>query len=243
MANGQSRIASRHLNSLLGLGTLCSLTDGQLLERFMSCRGESAESAFAALVERHGPMVMGICRRVLSDPHDAEDAFQATFLVLVRRADSVRIDDSLGRWLHGVGYRVAIRSRALAARRRRRQGVPATEPAAPPTRDVERLDLRAEIDAAIDRLPEKYRAPVVLFHLEGLSHEATARALGCPLGTVQGRLARARERLRAALTRRGLAPAAGFLAIGTSAEPASACIPALLLHGTVRAATRVAAGE
>src|SRR5262249_38884073 len=159
---------------------------------------------------RHGPMVLGVCRRALADPGEVEDAFQATFLVLVRRARSVRAGDSLGRWLYGVARRVAAKSRARSQRSRARSTPLAVEPAAPdPDSSADRIGLLAALDEEGGRLPEKYRAPVVLCHLEGLTHAEAAARLRWPVGTVSGRLSRARGLLRDRLVRRGLAPTAG----------------------------------
>lgn len=178
-------------------------TDSELLERF-GRRGD--EAAFAALVARHGPMVLGVCRRVLRDAHDAEDAFQATFLLLVRKAGSLRQPDQLSPWLYGVAYRTAIKARACAARRRECERPVAVEPvaAAPAAGDMIWRELRPVLDEAVHRLPAKYRAPVVLCYLEGRTNVQAARQLGVPVGTVATRLARAREMLRRHLTRRGV---------------------------------------
>ena len=176
--------AGGELRALFEGGSTAGLSDGQLLDRFASGRGDaSAEAAFAALVARHGPMVWGTCRRILRDTHAAEDAFQATFLVLVRKARSVRVDDSLGRWLHGVGVRVALRARASAGRRAG-SDLESVDPSRLPG-DLMLLDLRAAIDEEVDRLPPAYRSVVVLCHLEGLTRERAASRLGCPVGDGQ----------------------------------------------------------
>jgi RNA polymerase sigma factor (sigma-70 family) len=178
-------------------------TDGQLLERFVSRRDESA---FAALVRRHGRMVLGVCRRVLGDAHHAEDASQAAFLVLVRKAASLGRPPSLANWLYAVAYRTALKARANAARRWacERQAVP-LPPTAPPD-EVVRREARAALDEELSRLPECYRAPLVLCYLEGRTNEDAARALGWPTGSISYWLARGRAILRERLTRRGLAP-------------------------------------
>ena len=208
MKSRQNEAILGHVRQLFGAGTLVGMAEGQLLERFSSRRDEAA---FELIVARHGPMVLGVCRRVLSDPHDVEDAFQATFLVLVRKAHSLRRRDLLGNWLYGVAHRVAVRARANAARRRTRERSGAEAAAGKPPRDGDWRDLRPVLDEEIARLPEKYRAPVVLCFLEGQTHEEAARQLRWPLGTVKSRLARARARLQGRLTRRGLAPSAGLL--------------------------------
>lgn len=224
---------TRQIRTLFGAGTASGLSDGDLLGRFVARAGESSELAFAAILERHGGMVWGTCRRVLDDPRDAEDAFQATFLILVRRARSIRNGDSLASWLHGVAYRVACSAREDALRRTRHERTYAerAERLVPPPRD-EGLDLKPIVDGELLRLPECYRAVVVLCDMEGLSYEQAARALGWPMGTIKSRLARGREKLRSRLIRRGVAPLAGLIGAG---------VPAELLRSTAEAASRIAA--
>ncbi len=226
----------RHVHTLFRAGSVSGLSDGQLLERFSTRRDESAEAAFAVLVARHGPMVLGVCRHLLGDPHAAEDAFQATFLVLVRKAGSIRVEDSLGRWLYGVSQRVAARARVEAARRRRKEASVAVSEPTTDADDPARLDLRPLLHEELNRLPEKYRAPVVLCHLEGLTHEQAARQLHWPVGTVRGRLSRARDLLRERLGRRGVTvPAVALSAVLTRAATAEA-VPPALADRTARAA-------
>jgi RNA polymerase sigma factor (sigma-70 family) len=244
MAGGNFGVVFRHLERLFAAGSVAGLTEGQLLDR-LARQGD--EAAFEAIVARHGPMVLGICRRVLRDPGDVEDAFQATFLVLVQKAGSLRRRDLLGNWLFGVASRVALRARAVAARRRamERSG-PAIEPAAPASGDdpgaVADRELQVILHEELGRLPAKYRRPVLLCYLEGLSHEEAARQLGWPLGTVKGRLARARELLRTRLTRRGVAVPASAVAAAI-ARQADATVPAALVQSTVQGALAVAAGR
>jgi RNA polymerase sigma factor (sigma-70 family) len=201
----------RHIRTLLELGTVGDLTDTQLLERFTTRCGEAAELAFAALVERHGPMVQRVCGNLLRDPHDAQDAYQATFLILLQKSRSLWVRDSLGPWLHRVAHRVASRVRCSATRRRQQERRAAELRAAlrPTQRDIS-SDLYL-LHEEIDRLPERYRVPVVLCDLEGVTHQRAARQLGWPLGTVKSRLGRARELLRGRLGRRGLLLPASFL--------------------------------
>jgi RNA polymerase sigma factor (sigma-70 family) len=232
----------RHLQTLFELGTTGELTDGQLLERFATRDGEAAEMAFAALVERHGPMVLRTCRSVLHDPHAAEDAFQATFLVLVQKARGLWVRDSLGPWLHQVACRVSSCARAEAARRRRIESR-ARPPEARSAIEAGPDDLGGVLHEELGRLPEKYRAAVVLCCLEGLTVDQAARRLGWPLGTVQSRLARGRQRLRERLTGRGLAPSAGALAAALAAEEARAEVPIALAEATARAGIHLAAGR
>jgi RNA polymerase sigma factor (sigma-70 family) len=176
-------------------------SDGQLLARFA---GHRDDAAFAELVRRHGPMVLGVCRRTLGDSPDADDAFQAAFLVLVRRAGSVGRPELLGNWLYGVAYRTALKARAAAARRRARLKPLPEVAVADAVEELVWRDLRPVLDEELNRLPDRYRVPVVLCDLEGQTHEEAARRLGCPRETLTTRLTRARARLRGRLTRRGL---------------------------------------
>jgi RNA polymerase sigma factor (sigma-70 family) len=227
------------MRTLFDAGTVAGMTDGQLLDRFASRRGEAAGLAFAALVERHGGMVLRVCRRTLSDPDDAEDAFQTTFLVLAQKAGSIRNRDSIANWLHGVAHRVASGSRSAAARRRlhERRYADLAGPAVFVGREDD--ETLSAIHEEIERLPERYRAPVVLCDLEGLAYEQAARHLGCPAGTIKSRLARGREQLGERLRRRGLAPALGV--IGPASRPEAAVPARCLIEATASAALRAAA--
>ncbi len=180
----------RQIHRLWDLGTFAGLTDAQLLARFAARHEDGAELAFEALVERHGPMVFRVCRGVLRDEHAAEDAFQATFLVLARKARSLWVKDSLASWLHGVAHRVAARARSDAARRRRheRRLAEARGPDGEIQRDHPRSEAWAILSEEIARLPETYRAPVVLCYLEAMSYQAAAASLGVTEDTVRGRL-------------------------------------------------------
>jgi RNA polymerase sigma factor (sigma-70 family) len=208
------------------------LADDRLLERFLARRDEDA---FAALVRRHGPMVLGVCRRVLRNHHDAEDAFQATFLVLARRAATLRPRPSVGPWLYGVAYRTALGAAAGIARRqaRERQVRDMPHPHVAPT---ELPDWRPLLDRELSRLSEKYRAAVVLCDLEGKSRKEAARLLGVPESTVTNRLARARVQLARRLRGRGVGLTVAALTAALAADTACAEVPAVLLHGTARAA-------
>jgi RNA polymerase sigma factor (sigma-70 family) len=206
-------------------------TDGDLLARFVRT---GDESAFATLLKRHGPAVYGVCRRVLRDRHEAEDALQATFLVLVRKAASLRQPERLGCWLHGVAYRTALKARSRVTRHATDALV--GDIPAPATDEAAGRELRAALDRAIDALPAKYRVPFVLCHLQGLTNLQAARQLGCPEGTVATRLSRARQRLRGRLARHGLAVAA-LGALDTGAASLSAAVPSLLFVSTLRIAT------
>jgi RNA polymerase sigma factor (sigma-70 family) len=244
MARRTDELVVRPIRALFNLGVVGELSDGQLLERFATAGGESAELAFAALVERHGPMVLRICRNGLRDPNDVEDAFQATFLVLVRRARALWVEDSLAPWLHRVARRIAVRARTGAARRRDRERRAAeARPATVPGGEHDD-GLMALLHEEIDRLPERCRVPMVLCDLEGMTHEQAARRLSWPVGTVKSRLMSGRERLRARLVRRGVAPAVA-LTTATLAAPARsafAVVPANLVEATARAARQIAAG-
>jgi RNA polymerase sigma factor (sigma-70 family) len=253
---------------LFGSGTCAGMTDGELLDRFRTSRDQGGERAFEALVTRHGPMVLGICRNILDDPGDAHDAFQAVFLVLARRAGAIRKSESVGSWLYGVTVRVASRARATAIRRRIRErrvlaaasaaAVAGGSPEAAPGASAERDDGAAIVHEEVVRLPERYRTPIVLCYFEGLTHDEAAARLSWPVGTVRSRLARARDRLRARLTRRGVAapstigPMAAWLIAGQGPSTASAAIRSAMAASTLpvnvpaslaRAAVRVAAGQ
>ncbi|HZW34740.1 MAG TPA: RNA polymerase sigma factor, partial [Isosphaeraceae bacterium] len=230
MAIGKDRAVQRQLRTLFSVGTIRELTDGQLLERFATDRGEAAELAFAVLVERHGPMVLRVCRGVLADPHETQDAFQATFLVLVRKARALWVRDSLGPWLHQVAYRTATHARSTAARRRRherRAAVSQRESRAEAEDELGRI-----LHEEIEQLPERYRAPLILCDLQGRSHEQAARHLGWPIGTVKSRQARGRERLRDRLVRRGLAPEAGLPTLALSPNGPLAWLGPALVDST-----------
>jgi RNA polymerase sigma factor (sigma-70 family) len=176
-------------------------TDADLLDRF-ALRDD--HEAFAALVRRHGPMVFGVCRRVLRDPHDAEEAFQVTFLVLVRKAGVLRQPERLANWLYGVANRVARKAKVSAARRNTHERAAAGTSWAAAPGPADGHELRAVLDEEMVALPDKYRAPLVLCYLEGLTNEDAARRLGWPAGSMSYRLARGRELLRRRLSRRGV---------------------------------------
>ena len=237
---GEHGALLRSIQRLFQEGPVSGLDERGLLERFVTRRDEAA---FAALVARHGPLVLGACRRVLREPHDVEDAFQATFLILMMRAKEVRDPGRLGPWLYGVARRVALRARADAARRREHEREHAAASGSHPVEadsQVDRQDVLRVIDEEVDRLPARYRAAVVLCDLEGLSYAEAAGRLRCPQGTVQSRLARGRARLQDRLSRRGLAPVGlAFPLVGVVPEVVS---PALV-EATVRSASAVALGR
>jgi RNA polymerase sigma factor (sigma-70 family) len=240
MATGQISGAVQRIRSVLLRHDGAGLTDGQLLEDYFS-RGEGA--ALAALVRRHGPMVWGVCRRVLRNYHDAEDAFQATFLVLVRRAPSIVPREMVANWLYGVAHRTALKARATAAKRmgRERQVTEMPEPAA--AEHDAWQDLQPLLDQELTRLPRRYRAVIVLCDLEGKARKEAARQLGVPEGTVAGWLARARRALATRLGRRGVVLPAGALATVISQNAASAAVPASVMSSTIKAASVFATGQ
>jgi len=236
---GRKATAVKDFRTLLEAGVVGGLSDGELLERFIARRDEAV---FGAIVDRYGPMVWGVCRRALRDHHDAEDAFQAVFLVLARKADSVRPREKVGDWLHGVARRTAAKARARAARRRAREKQVSDLPEPEAARDDPREDLGPLLDRELGRLPEKYRILVVLCDLEGRTLRQAADQLGWPIGTVSGRLSRARTMLAERLARRGLAPAAAIATL-SSQGAASACAPPALIASTTKAAILFAAGR
>jgi RNA polymerase sigma factor (sigma-70 family) len=232
MSKGPLSGLLRHIRRIAFAAEAADLDDARLLELFIAHRDEAA---FEALLRRHGPMVLGVCRRLLRDPHDSEDAFQATFLVLLQKASSLRKREQVAPWLYGVAYRTALKARAQRARRNVRAKPLVDLPAPESAHKVEGDDLRAVIDEEVQRLPAKYRAPVVLCYLEGKTFEEAARQLGWPAGTVSGRLARARQLLRTRLTRRGLGLSVGLLDTAFS-HTASRSMPCQLISAMVRAA-------
>ncbi|GIW79843.1 MAG: hypothetical protein KatS3mg105_1650 [Gemmatales bacterium] len=237
MAEGQFKKVVRRLRRLAAGHAPSESSDGHLLERFV--RGET--SAFEQIMHRHGPMVWSVCRRILDDVHAAEDALQATFMALIRQAPSLETRQSLGGWLHRVAYRVATKARVQAARRQTRerhwqeQSMTSSDP------QPNWSDLRPVLDEELDRLPEKYRLPVVLCYLEGKTNDQAAEQLGWPLGTVAGRLARARDLLRNRLARRGVALTSTAL-LSLLGENAHAALPGPLAERTCALAAQVAAG-
>lgn len=209
-------------------------SDGQLLGCFIQYHDEAA---FAAIVRRHGPMVMGVCRRILRNPHDAEDAFQATFLVLVRKATSVVPREMVGNWLYGVANTTAVRAKVVAAKRRlrERQVVDMPEPEDNQSATDQWSELRQILDQELIRLPSKYRVPIVACDLEGKSIKEAAGQLGWPQGTVAGRLARARNLLSKRLARYGRTVSALSLA-EMLPQQAGAGVPASVVSSTIKVA-------
>ncbi len=222
MARAGIDSALGQIRTLFSLGRVGDRADGEILEAFKTHHAE-AEAAFAELVARHGAMVLEVCRRVLREPHDVEDAFQATFLILVRKAGGIRNRDALGGWLHRVALRVALRAKSEALHRREVELLTASrEVEDEDGDDVQRAELRSVIHEELDRIPAAYRAALVTCYLEGLTHEEAANRLRLPVGTVRSRLSRGRERLRERLARRGLAPGVVLSALGDPSKPVPA---------------------
>jgi RNA polymerase sigma factor (sigma-70 family) len=234
MAGGISSRNLKPLGDLFGAGTLVGLSDAELLCRYADSRDGSA---FAALVARHGPLVAATCRAVLRNHHDVEDAFQATFLVLARRAGSIRVGDALGGWLHRVAYRVAVQ-RNVEVRRRRRYEAEEPDMAIPDARRPRLVfDVRSILHEEVDRLPESQRLPVILCDLEGLTYEQAAGRLRSTVPTLYHRLAKGRKRLRDRLIRRGVTAAATGAAMELSRATATAAVPAAWAQAAVAVAT------
>jgi RNA polymerase sigma factor (sigma-70 family) len=227
-------LALRDLGRLFRNGALPS-GDGALLECFVA---DGDESAFEAIVARHGSMVLGVCRRLLGNSHDADDAFQATFLVLVRKARQLRDAEGLGPWLYGVATRVATKARAREARRRGRLRAVPADICSPRNLEADWLDVRSILDAELSKLSPKLRDILVLCLLEGFTAEEASRQLSCPLGTAKSRLARGREALRGGLTARGLAPAAALAVVAVQSRSALASpVSETLTSTTVKVAS------
>jgi RNA polymerase sigma factor (sigma-70 family) len=234
MASGALGSGLKHLRDLFDSGTSIGLSDGELLRRYAASRDGTA---FEALVARHGPMVAATCRAILRYQHDVEDAFQATFLVLARKAGSIQASDALGGWLHRVAYRAAVQLNLQAKRRRTREAEVSTMEAPDASRSALDFDVRSILHEEIDRLPDTHRLPVVLCDLEGLTYEQAAGRLHCTVPTLYHRLAKGRSRLRHRLIRRGVTATVAASAIELSRTPASAAIPAAWVQAVVAGAT------
>src|SRR5262245_16456652 len=239
MATTTARSVVPHLRRLLGADS-AGPTDGALLERFIASRDGDA---FAVLVQRHGPMVLGVCRRVLGNVHDAEDAFQATFLVLARKAASLAGGGGLANWLYGVACRTALKARTAACRRRGRvQPVIDLPDIEAPTHETAD-DLLPHLDAELSRLPDVYRQAIVMCDLCGMTQKDAARRAGCPEGTLSSRLTRGRALLARRLRKRGIALTGGALATALARECSAGTLPPALLRSTVDAATELGSGS
>ncbi|OAI46387.1 hypothetical protein AYO44_02150 [Planctomycetaceae bacterium SCGC AG-212-F19] len=248
MANEALGMVLRRLRRWVGGGVAEDESDAQLLERFGT---RQDEAAFATLMQRHGPLVLSVCRRMLADPHDVDDAFQATFVVLVRRAAALRREGSLGSWLYGVAYRIALKARARGARRRAREPqaeAMSHEPLSPvaendPLNQVALREVGGVLDDEVNQLPAKYRGPLILCYLEGKTNEEAAKELGCPIGSMSWKLDKGRELLRSRLARRGVALSVGGVATALGEHAATAAVPAGLGDATLRTAMLLAGGK
>lgn len=229
---------TRFLQSLAAEQHRRATGDGELLRQFVARRDQAA---FTALVQRHGPLVQGVCRRILHDDADVQDAFQATFLVLARRAHSVGRPELLAHWLYGVACRTALRARQARRKRQLREGQFAAARHTAVVPELPPPDVASVVDEELSRLPSRLQAPVVLCYLRGMTNAEAAVTLGWPKGTVASRLARARERLRARLTRRGLAPEAVVI-LPIQDAFGSAALPRTLVTSTTQVAASPAAG-
>jgi RNA polymerase sigma factor (sigma-70 family) len=230
----------RQLRRVVRLQNGARQTDAELLTSFIDQRDEAA---FEAFVRRHGPMVLGVCRRVVRTHHDAEDAFQAAFLVLARKASTIQPRKMAANWLYGVAYRTAMKARAMSAKRRTREKPlnEVSEPEAAP-RD-QWSDLQSLLDRELNGLPDNYRVPILLCDVEGTTIKEAARQLGWPQGTMAGRLARGRKLLAKRLANRGLEPSVGLLATIVSREMVAPAVPTSLTGSTVEAVARTIAGK
>jgi RNA polymerase sigma factor (sigma-70 family) len=236
MGNRQAGAVVEHLCQLIDTQRLRDLTDGQLLQRFVAARDEAA---FTALMQRHGRLVLGVCRHLLHHAHDAEDAFQGTFLVLARKAASIRKRQSVGSWLYGVAHRVAMRAKKNAAKRLEREKQVSRPAEVHPPGEVAWRELQRLLDEELNRLPDRYRAPFVLCCLEGRTRPEAAQELGWKEGTVSSRLAQARKLLQARLARRGVSLSAVLCGTALAARGTAAA----LVAGAGKAAAPFAAGK
>lgn len=239
MAKSQFDAVLRQIRQLAGPNEAAAEEDAAVLERFVV---QKDEAAFDVLMQRHGAMVLGLCRRILQDQHLADDVFQATFLLLVRKAGSIAKRGSVGSWLYGVAYRIASRTRNGVKRRQNREQEVTDMPATKTDTDASR-EIRPIVDEEVHRLPEKYREAIVSCYLEGKTYDEAALALGCPKGTVSIRLTRARDMLHKRLTRRGITLSAATITTILSESSLSAAVPAALANTTMKAALSVAAGS
>jgi RNA polymerase sigma factor (sigma-70 family) len=239
MATARLSLFLRRLTRGMVAETLVDQSDRQLVEQFLARRDEAV---FTALVRRHGPMVYRVCWRVLQQEQDAEDAFQATFLLLAQKLHTVRKQDSLSSWLHGVAHRVALKARAQATRRCRHEQQAGVSQPAPPD-EVAWRESRTALDAELARLPDKWRLPLILCYLEGRTQDEAAGRLGWRRATLQRRLAEARAALGRRLSRRGVVWPAALSAVLLSESVAPAALTLGLVGSTVEAAASVAAGR
>jgi RNA polymerase sigma factor (sigma-70 family) len=239
MGKARNSSAFRNMQMVFTVGTVTGRSDGELLEQVRSADRPNCDAAFTALIERHGPMVLRTCRSILHNDHAAEDAFQATFLVLLRRAPSLWVRESLGPWLHQVASRVSAKARTAAAKRDHHEHRAAKQAGAAQLNPCWN-DFAPVIHQELDRLPQRYREPILLCCVEELSREQAAARLGWPMGTLQSRLARGRERLKSQLIKRGIAPGAAIAGTILFEEGCRAAVPSILIEATIQAVGRAA---
>ncbi len=239
MAKGQPGEGVPRTRDRAAVPAAAEPTDGELLQRFIT---RNDETAFAALVQRHGPMVLAVCRRVLQDWHHAEDAFQATFLTLVKKAGAIGQPELLANWLYGVAYRTALKAKASAARRWAYEREVASMPRAEPNRDDTWRELQTVLDEEMAHIPEKYRAPLILCYLEGKTNEEAARLLHWPPGSMSRRISRGLELLRQRLNRRGLIFSPGLFPTMLAEQAGPVAVPNALADATIEAAVAVVGG-
>jgi RNA polymerase sigma factor (sigma-70 family) len=239
MDTGPISAVLKHVRRLAAIEAAGGLSDAQLLDRFLANR---EEAAFAALLDRHGPMVWRVCQRILRHRQDAEDVFQATFLTLARKASAIRKRASVSCWLHGVAYRLSRRLQAEQRRKVLQNSLPTVVPH-DPAEQASGQELQAVLDEELNRLTEKYRLPLVLCYLEGRTRDEAAEHLGWSLGTFKRRLDRGRKVLAARLTRRGVAFGVALFSAVLGQDAVSAAVPPTLINLTCQAATLVAAGK
>jgi RNA polymerase sigma factor (sigma-70 family) len=239
MAGDQPGRLTRYLRDLAAATETRDASDHELVEQFVARRDDAA---LTALVRRHGPMVCSLCRRVLRNEQDAEDAFQAAFLVFARKAHTLRAQGSVGNWLYGVAYRTALKARTAAARRCRREAAAPVRSVAEPLAELTVHEAQTIVDQELARLPDKYRAPLVLCCLEGSTRDEAAQQLGWSISLLKSRLEQARELLRGRLVRRGMTLTAGLFAAGLLGGTAQASLAPALVDATAKAAVLVASG-
>jgi RNA polymerase sigma factor (sigma-70 family) len=240
MATDRMNTVIQHIRQTVRFQDEAAWTDAELLTHFIE---HQDESAFASLVRRHGAMVMGVCLRVARNQQDAEDAFQAAFLILVRKAASIGSRELIGNWLYGVAYNTALKAKAANMKRRIREKQVTELPEPALAEESWNDDLKVLIDQELSRLPTKYRIPILLCELEGKSRKEAAEILGCPEGSLSSRLARAKTMLAKRLARHGLAVSGGSLGAALAQNAASACVPPSIAAVTIKTATLVATGQ
>jgi RNA polymerase sigma factor (sigma-70 family) len=233
MRKGQLSNVREYLGAIDGVPETAQLSDSQLLDRYLQ---HGDEGAFAALVRRYGQLVLGVCERVLRDGHEAEDAFQATFLVLVRKAGSLDRRGPLGNWLYGVAYRTAMKAKVNAARRQARERQAGSMQPAPSHAEAQWRELRVVIDEELNRLPNKYRAPLLLCYVQGKTNQQAARELGWPSGSMSRRISRGRQILRDRLLRRGILLSPALLFTLLPKKALAVVVPTSLVNATLQAA-------